>query len=98
MLCLLWLGLASTVKLTASSSLALFGNSTDRGTSEPAQAPEGDLWPGDFIPPVLFILLRLSFQICLGPFPWIYGNELYPLDLRSYLCAVTSSLEPVQVS
>ena len=95
LLCLLWLGLASTVKLTASGPLTLFGNSTDSGTTQP---PEGDIGPGDFIPPVLFILLRLSFQMCLGPFPWIYGNELYPLDLRSYLCAVTSSLEPVQVS
>ena len=51
----------------------------------------------DYVPPVLVFLLRVSFQLALAPYPWVYGNELFPLDMRSYLCAFTSSLEPVQV-
>ena len=34
--------------------------------------------------------------MALAPYPWVYGNELFPLELRSYLCALTASLEPVQ--
>ena len=51
----------------------------------------------DYLAPILFVILRFSFQMSLGPYPWIYGNELYPLDLRSYLCGFSSSFEPFQV-
>ena len=50
----------------------------------------------DYLPPLLVVVLRISFQIALAPYPWVYGNELFPLELRSYLCALPASLEPVQ--
>ena len=62
-LCLCWLGLATSVYLTG-GHLELFSVET------PQSASPGPLTVVDFVPPTLFILLRLSFQICLGPFPW----------------------------
>ena len=61
-LCLCWLGLAVSV-LQTGSHLEVFSGQTE-------SVRPGPLELGDFIPPILFILLRLSFQICLGPFPW----------------------------
>ena len=62
-LCLCWLGLAASVHLTG-GQLELF-SVEPAGTVSP-----GPLTLTDFLPPILFILLRLSFQLCLGPFPW----------------------------
>ena len=67
-LCLCWLGLATSVHTTG-AQLELFSVETE--TVRP-----GPLTLMDFIPPILFILLRLSFQICLGPFPWYRGQSL----------------------
>ena len=62
LLCLCWLGLATSVHLTG-RHLELF-------SAETQTVSPGPLTASDFVPPTLFILLRLSFQICLGPFPW----------------------------
>ena len=62
LLCLCWLGLAASVRLTG-GQLELFSGKSD----SPSPGP---LTVADFVPPILFILLRLCFQICLGPFPW----------------------------
>ena len=82
-----WLGLALTVHLgQAEGSLFSVQVSED----------SGPLSLLDYLPPLLVLVLRVSFQVALAPYPWVYGNELFPLELRSYLCALTASLEPVQ--
>jgi len=89
---LAWVLQAATIQLSGAER-DLFSNSTS--SSEDDQIDFDSWTAGDYLPPILFVLVRLSFQIGLAPYPWIYGNELFPLDLRSYLCSITSSLEPI---
>ena len=98
LLSLSWLGLGLSVQFSNSSS-SLFDHSTNYsyGAESLITAPPQQSHIFDILPVIFLMLLILSFQVGLGPTPWVYGNELYPLDLRSYLCAITSSLEPVQV-
>ena len=91
---LAWVLQAATIQLSGAER-DLFSNSTS--SSEDDQIDFDSWTAGDYLPPILFVLVRLSFQIGLAPYPWIYGNELFPLDLRSYLCSITSSLEPILV-
>ena len=85
-----WLGLALTVHLGQAEG-SLFS------VQEPLVSEDsGPLGLLDYLPPLLVLVLRVSFQVALAPYPWVYGNELFPLELRSYLCALTASLEPVQ--
>ena len=93
--CISWFSLATTVQFNP-KEIELFGNSTNSANEE--ESNDGSFGLLDYLPPLLIILIRFVFQMGLGPYPWIYGNELFPLDLRSHLCAVTSSLEPVLVS
>ena len=94
--CISWFSLATTVQFNP-REIELFGNSTD-SSELGEELSNGSFGLRDYLPPLLIILIRFVFQMGLGPYPWIYGNELFPLDLRSHLCAVTSSLEPVLVS
>ena len=100
LLSLSWLGLGLSVQFSNSSS-SLFEDSTNYSYAAESLITAPTLPQQSHIvnilPVIFLMLLILSFQVGLGPTPWVYGNELYPLDLRSYLCAITSSLEPVQV-
>ena len=89
-MCCSWFGLAITVFIN-DVDIHLFGD------MDTATAPGVGFTVIDYLPPIFIFLVRFSFQIALAPYPWIYGNELFPLDLRSYLCAITASLEPIQV-
>ena len=96
-----WIGLGLSVDFNPYSS-SLFDYSTNISTKEietelMLSATQQDNQILNILPVIFLMLLIISFQAGLGPTPWVYGNELYPLDLRSYLCAITSSLEPVQV-
>ena len=90
LVCLSWLGLGLTVHLGQAEG-SLF--SAQEPLVSEDTSPLGLL---DYLPPLLVLVLRVSFQVALAPYPWVYGNELFPLELRSYLCALTASLEPVQ--
>ena len=91
---LAWLGLAMTLQLSG-QQVDIFTETTPNTTTV---NDDTSYTVHDFLPPLLFIVLRFCFQLSMGPYPWIYGNELYPLDLRSYLCGFSSSFEPIQVS
>ena len=90
-MCVSWFGLAITVYIN-DVDIDLFGD------MESVTVIGQGVTLMDYLPPFFIFLVRFSFQIALAPYPWIYGNELFPLDLRSYLCAITASLEPIQVS
>ena len=92
LVCLAWLGLALSVHSSPAQG-SLF--SPQEALVEDTESP-APLALRDYLPPLLVVVLRISFQIALAPYPWVYGNELFPLELRSYLCALTASLEPVQ--
>ena len=96
--CISWLSLATTIQISP-NEVDLFGNNTTTDDNNLGQGLNiGSYSILDYLPPMLIIFGRFTFQMGLAPYPWIYGNELFPLDLRSHLCAVTSSLEPVLVS
>ena len=88
-----WFLQAATIQISGSER-ELFFNSSSLEEEHNVES-----WTAvDFLSPILFVMVRLSFQIGLAPYPWIYGNELFPLDLRSYLCSISASLEPTLVN
>ena len=52
--------------------------------------------PLDIIQVISLCLITFGCNSGLGPIPWAYGSELFPLDLRSQLSGITTAIVQLQ--
>jgi len=86
-------GLGLSIMYNPSRSADLFSPSS---TSSLTQVGESSVYDDNsflnFIPIISCCLVSFSFSCGVGPIPWVYGNELFPIDIRSHLCGITTSI------